>query len=217
VGFGTPELYEQFAQANILLIEPLAEFEPALRKICARYKAQYVLAAASDRQGTVAINVHGDQLDCSSLLKEAEGPAVDGFPRIVPTVTIDQVCLDKKLGGPHLIKADVQGAELLVLDGAAEALKQTEVVILEVILFNSMKGGPQLYDVVSYMKQRRFVTYDMLDLNYRPFDNALSWLDMVFVQEASPFREYHGFATAEQRRAMAYRLGPKGEPMLLTH
>jgi FkbM family methyltransferase len=213
VAFNTQELYEEFAQASIILIEPLTEFEPALRKICQSFKAQYVLAAASDHQGMATINVHSDQLDCSSLLNEAEGPPVDGFARAVPTVTIDQVCLERAAVGPYLIKADVQGAELLVLDGAAETLRQTQVVVLEVTLLPAMKGGPQLYDVVSYMKERGFVVYDIFGFIYRPFDNALCQVDIAFVPDASPLRMYHGFATPEQRHAMAFRLGPKGEPV----
>lgn len=213
VAFETRELYEEFSNATVLLIEPLTEFEPALRRICERYKAHYVLAAASDKQGTAILNVHDEKLDSSSLRKETEGPSVDGTPREVPTVTIDQVCLERKLSGPFLIKVDVQGAEVLVLDGAVNTLKETEVVILEMSLFGCFKGGPQFFDVVSYMNDRGFVAYDIFGLLYRPFDNALSHMDMMFVRDSSRLREFHGYATPEQRRAMGYKLDAKGQPV----
>ena len=89
VAYHTQELYEEFREANILLIEPLAEFEPFLRKICATYNAQYVLAAAAETAGMAVLNVHRDKVG-SSLLKEVEGAAVDGAPRQVPVVTIDE-------------------------------------------------------------------------------------------------------------------------------
>jgi FkbM family methyltransferase len=202
VAHQTPELYEQFRDAEILLIEPVAEFEPFLRRICAKYRAQYVLAAAGEAPGSAVLNVHANQIDCSSLLKEVEGPEVDGYPRQVPMVTIDQVCAEKNLKGPYLIKADVQGAELQVLAGAQRTLQQTEAVFLEVTLFGTMIGGPQLYDVVSRMKELGFVVYDVYDCNYRPFDSALAQLDMVFVREKGRFRQSHVFATSEQRKAM---------------
>jgi len=199
----TAALYEAFKDASILLIEPLVEFEPSLRKICETYKAQYVLAAAGESPGTAELNVHTEQLDCSSFLKEAEGPAVDGSPREVAVVTVDQVCLEKKLKGPYLIKVDVQGAELTVLRGAKQTLEETEVVILEVLLFGTLLGGPQLYDMVSKMKDWGFVVYDVFGLLYRPLDNALSQMDMVFVREEGQFRRSHVYATPEQRKAVA--------------
>jgi hypothetical protein len=44
VAYATSELYEQFPGAQILLVEPLAEFEPFLQRIAGKYNAQYVLA-----------------------------------------------------------------------------------------------------------------------------------------------------------------------------
>jgi hypothetical protein len=61
-----------------------------------------------------------------------------------------------------------------------------------------MIEGPQLYDVLSRMKDWRFVTYDLFGLHYR--HNALSQVDMVFVQERGRFRQTHAYATPEQRR-----------------
>lgn len=207
VAYYTPELYQEFREANILLIEPLAEFEPFLSKICATYKAQYVVAAAGETAGTAVLNVHPDKVG-SSLLKEIEGSSVDGIPREVPVVTIDQVCSEKDLKGPYLIKVDVQGAELQVLGGANRTLQETEAVILEVSLFGTLMGAPQLYDVVSRMKQLGFVVYDIYGFLYRPFDNALCQVDMIFVREHGPFRASHVYATPEQREALAGTMEP---------
>jgi FkbM family methyltransferase len=198
----TLELYQEFADSRILLIEPLAEFEPFLRKICATYNAEYLLVAAGERPGMALLNVHPDKYG-SSLLKEVEGPLVDGAPREVPIVTIDEICAEKDLRGPYVIKADVQGAELQVLAGAERTLQATELVILEVTLFRTMIDGPQLFDTVGYMKQRGFVAYDLYGFHYRPLDNALCQVDMVFVQEQGKFRERHEYATPDQRKALA--------------
>lgn len=200
VANATPELYSTFPSASILLIEPLAEFEPFLQRICSTYKAQYVLAAAGSAPGSATFHVHADRFG-SSLLSEVEGPSVDGTPRTVPVVTVDQQCAEKNLSGPYLIKLDVQGAELQVLAGASRTLQQTEAVILEVTLFGTMIGGPQFYDVVHFMKQSGFVAYDIFAVNYRPLDGALAQIDMIFVRENGLFRQSHAFATPEQRQA----------------
>ena len=203
----TRELYDEFKSARILLIEPLAEFEPFLRQICGAYNAQYVLAAAGQAPGSATFNVHADKVS-SSLLKEVEGASVDGTPRTVPVVSIDQQCAEKNLPGPYLIKLDVQGAELQVLAGAARTLAQTEAVMLEVNLFATMIGGPQLYDIINTMKMSGFVVYDMYPILYRPLDNALAQVDMVFVRENGPFRQSHAYATPEQRKALDRQLDP---------
>jgi len=206
VAFETRELYEEFPGAEFLLIEPLAEFEPFLKKICANYQAQYVLAAAGEAAGNVTLNVHTDQLYCSSLFRETEGEKVDGVPREVPMVTIDEVCAERGLDGPYVMKIDVQGAELRVLKGAARTLRQCEVVILEVTLFGTMIGGPQFADVVSYMQERGFVVYDMWGMLYRPLDGALAQIDMAFVPSNSALRTEQAFATPEQRTKFAWDL-----------
>lgn len=195
----TAELYEEYPKADILLIEPLREFEPSLRKIRDKYRAQYLLAAAGERPGTATLNVHPDHFG-SSLLKEEEGPSVDGEPRQVPVITIDEVCTERNLKGPYLIKVDVQGAELQVLAGARQTLSSTEAIVLEVNLFGLMIGGPQFYDVISQMKSYGFVVYDIYGFTYRPYDGALAQVDMVFVREQGFLRKSHVFSTPEKRR-----------------
>ena len=206
VAFETRELYEEFRGSEILLVEPLAEFEPFLKKICTEFKAQYVLAAAGESSGSITLNVHKDQLDCSSMFREAEGAEVDGEPREVRMVTIDEICEERKLAGPYLLKVDVQGAELRVLAGAKKILQQCDAVILEVTLFGTMIGAPQLADVVAYMQERGFAVYDLWGMLYRPLDGALAQIDMAFVPSNSALRAEQMFATPEQRKKIAWDL-----------
>jgi len=201
VANATPELYANFPDATLLLIEPLEEFEPFLRQICAsRKNAQYVVAAAGQTPGSATFHVHPDKFG-SSLLRDIEGPAMDGLPRTVPVVALDPLIAERKLSGPYLIKLDVEGVELQVLSGATETLRATEAVVLEVNLFAARFGCPLLHDVVAFMKGAGFVAYDLLPLNYRPLDGALAQADMIFVREEGIFRRSSAYATLEQRAA----------------
>jgi FkbM family methyltransferase len=200
VGDGTSELYATNPEATFLLVEPLREFEPRLQQISKDYDARYVIAAAGEREGSVTLNVHPDLLS-SSTLRETEGRHVDGIPREVPSVTVDALCERMGLGGPYLLKADVQGAELSVLEGAKTVLAACELVLLEVSLFRFFEGGPELSDVVAYMRERGFVVYDIFGGHLRPLDGALAQVDLAFVKETGQFRRAHAYATPEQREA----------------
>lgn len=199
VASGTFALYRKFPEARHILIEPLKEFEEDLKFISLNYNAEYIVAAAGAKKGNTIINVHPDLVG-SSIFKETEGSYVDGITREVPMITIDDLCQERKLKHPYLIKIDVQGAELMVLEGAASVLQHTEVIILEVSFFNCILGCPLLCDVVTYMKRHDFVVYDIFHFNYRPLDKALCQVDMMFVKESGVFRKNNSFATFEQRK-----------------
>lgn len=205
VAYGTPELYENFPHAHYLLIEPLREWLPALKNICSRYDAEYVLAAAGPQLGKAIISVHGNPSG-SSLLKVRENDDEDGIPREIPVVTIDALCEERKLTGPFLIKVDTQGFELSVLAGASKVLQETELVILEVQLWVFWSNSPLLHDVIDYMHENGFVVYDMFDLSNRPLDNALGFLNMAFVKERGYFRKTDHFASQEQKKRIAATL-----------
>lgn len=194
VASGTPELYAVFPEAYFLLIEPLDEFESDLRSILKHYKGSYLLAAAGSKSGQIPFNLHKDHLEGSSMYKESMGSDADGFEITVPVIRVDDVLDDKQLSGPFLMKIDVQGAELDVLEGAQKSLPETEVIVLEVSFFEFMKGAPQFSDVVIYMKDRGFVPYDIILGWNRPLDGALGQVDIVFVKDVGMFRKDHSYA-----------------------
>jgi hypothetical protein len=140
-------------------------------------------------------------LDGSSLYLEDEDSDVNGVPRIVPAVTLDQVGADRNLDGPFLVKVDVQGAELDVLKGGIETLKRTEYIILETVFFQVFIDGPGFAEIIAFMRQQGFVVYEVFDPLYRPLDGAMSQIDIAFVKESGPFRKYHAYATRGQRAA----------------
>ena len=196
---GTYELYETFPDAYHLLIEPLSENEPSLQEVCTKYKADYVIAAAGTSNHKTEINVHTIN-DGSSILNKWEGEYADGSKREISVVTIDELVTQKQLSSPFMIKADVQGYELQVLKGAEKTLADTDVVILEARLFESYTGAPELFELLEVMKNYGFVTYDMTEFLFRPLDDAMMSMDIVFVKENSWLRQYKNYASKEQMK-----------------
>ena len=205
VAKGTYELYRAFPLAKFILIEPLIEFKNDLDKISRQYNADVIIAAAADKVGHDIIHVH-NFLQASSLFKESEGSHVNGRLREIITTTIDVELEKRKLEKPYLIKMDVHGSEIIALKGALDALKNTEVIILETHFFKFFINGPQFYDIIDFMNSIGFCAYDIFSIEYRPYDAAVSSADIVFVKEAGFFRRSHFWANERQRKKIVAKL-----------
>ncbi len=189
---GTFNLYETFPDARHLLIEPIAENEPYLAKICRKLKsAEYIIAAATKASGIFTLSV-SPGLVHSSASQGANADSSNPYLRNIRAITLDEICRERNLPGPYLIKVDVDGNELDVLAGATGILQQTEYVIVEVTLFG------QMYDIIHFMKSQGFAAYDIVDLGYRLLDGALWQIDMAFVKESGLFRKDSSYATEKQ-------------------
>jgi hypothetical protein len=77
-----------------------------------------------------------------------------------------------------------------------------------------MKGGADFEEVIEYMKSKGFVCYDILSFLYRPYDGALSQMDVVFVKENGIFRTFLGYATQTQRDKQNLKFKHKIEKIL---
>ena len=193
VADGTPALYRAFPDARHVLIEPVEECRPHLDAIKRKFRhVEYVIAAAAREPGRLVINIHQD-VARSSAYWESDYTAASVTRRAVTAVTLDQLRRERAIEGPILLKIDVQGAELDVLAGAQDTLADTECVVLETSLFEFFRGAPLIDQIVAYMSERGFAVYDVLALQYRPFDGALMMVDLAFVKTNSFLRRLHRF------------------------
>jgi len=189
---------EVFPKAQFVLVEPLAEFAPFLVEAAGRLgNARYVAAAAGSSDGQATVHVHRDLVG-SSTYRERE-PGLESESRRVEARTLDSILGEAGAQPPYLLKLDVQGAELDVLAGATEALRQTSLLVLEVSFFEFFAGGPDFAAVVERMAAEGFALYDVLGLSYRPLDGALAQADVLFVPFDSPLRAHSLYASPDQR------------------
>ncbi len=182
---GTPPLYEVFPDAHHVLIEPVAENEPALRQLCAQLSsAEYRIAAAARRDGTVPLAVSEDRL-YSSVVPEGAEPA-GSLPgrRMVPAVSLDGLCAERGYAGPMLVKIDVDGLELEVLAGAATLMRPDAVFAIEATVAG---GDARLLPIVDAMAAHGFQVWDIVDPLYRPGDERMWQVDLVMVHRDGPY------------------------------
>jgi FkbM family methyltransferase len=195
---GTFELYEVFPQSKHLLIEPVKEHESQLLKICKQLPdAEVIIAAAAKASGTVTLCLTPN-FQYASIVKTAD-ENIDCSYRTVEAIALDDVCRDKNLNGPYLIKIDVDGLEVDVLKGAVHILNETEYVIVETTLFG------QFYDVMDFLRNHGFVAYDIVDNLYRPTDDALWQVDTAFVRKDGQFRRDKSYGSPEINKILFIR------------
>jgi len=110
------------------------------------------------------------------------------------TQEAEMTTLDQELSrfpsttGVCLVKIDTQGYELEILKGGENCLKKTGALILEVNFLEIHKGVPLADEVMAWLRERRFVVYDIAGITRRPKKRSLWQADFVFVPENSPLR-----------------------------
>jgi FkbM family methyltransferase len=200
------EAQKVYPNARYLLVEPLVEYSTDPDSVRARLNGAIQVEAAATREAAVVeLHVHEDLVG-SSLRHEHDGTEFDGLPRQVRGIPVDMLVSEHRLSAPYLLKIDVQGAELDVLAGASQTLTETELVFVEVSLFQFYKGGPVFNDVTAHMAGLGFVPYDLVGGLYRPLDGALAQVDVVFARENGRLRRSQNHATPQQRGQTADRL-----------
>jgi FkbM family methyltransferase len=135
----------------------------------------------------------------SSVLPELT--AFERNPVSLPMNTLDNMFEETELRVPLLLKLDVQGFELEVLEGGRRTLSLADVVILESSLLQYNEGAPLFAEVVALMSNEGFVVFDFCGQNRRESDGVLFQTDIAFVRRQSPLRAQRRFWLREPEAA----------------
>ena len=76
--------------------------------------------------------------------------------RAVPVTTIDAYMGKKSLQAVYLLKIDVQGYELKVLEGAEATLPRIDHIFVETGIVPFYEGAPRFTDIYQFLSQRGF-------------------------------------------------------------
>jgi FkbM family methyltransferase len=192
VCYGTFGLYRFFPDAFYHLVEPTREAQPHVQKLSRRLRCQLHPLALGDHDGEAMLEVRSD-VQGSTLLEEVGPRDYLRFDR----VTLRRFdSLFPQIERPALCKIDVQGAELMVLEGMTGCIDQIDAFIVETSTIATVKGGAEVHGIVAFMHAHGFVLADVIGLKRRPLDDATAQLDLMFLPEASPFRADRRWAKA---------------------
>lgn len=209
VADGTLELYRHFPGSKLALVEPIEEFQPSIDAILAKLPGTVHYVAAGPEDGDVSFAVDSAVASLHNAKLATGGRAV---ARTVPMRRLDTIL--PNVEAPVLLKIDVEGFELGVVDGASELMTSVEVAILETRLIRTAEGGAIFSEVCSHMAARGFEVYDIIDMIARPLDGALTLCDVVFVRRDGPFLADVRYETEEQAERHERKLMPTIRRML---
>lgn len=171
----TYELIQAYGDTPQLLIEPIVEFEKRIRANYDKAGVNYELikVAASDSDGEIAMRTKSvrENVDIThaQIANKTDAP---GQYRTVPVRKLDTIVQERSLQKPYLLKIDVDGAELSILRGAENVLKDCSVICIEVTMAT-------FFERSEFIRRSGFQLFDVVDLCY--YDNRLSQVDLIFL------------------------------------
>ena len=143
---------------------------------------------------------------CSSLLEPHQALAdklqnLGDLLRVVGTRTLETRRADDiaKTTCADFLKIDVQGGELLVLQGAVERLRDVVVVHTEVEFLPLYINQPLFADIDSFLRDQGFVFHTLIPFGriFKPMvinNNGSAWLRQVLWADAVYVRDFMAFA-----------------------
>jgi FkbM family methyltransferase len=173
--------HDIFPEATITCVEPQEACQEELRKLASQYSNIKVIRTLLGK--TEQENVPFKEIGSgSSVLLDCEG----GFRK--PMTTIDALIADGHCKPPELLKIDVQGYELEILEGYTRSFDCCQTIQIEISLLPIVQGAPLLHEVVNYLYKRGFVMFDVDELIRAPSDGAVWQIDALFCRIGSPLR-----------------------------
>jgi len=148
-----------FPTAEIHAFEPLARERAVFQSVVAGATTSYALAIGA-RKGEETFFV-ASRRDSSSLLKPGQGSEAGFGVTLVSSIAVQVARLSDvldiaELPRPILLKLDVQGAELAVLEGAADILPQICWIYTEASFVRLYEGQPLVGEIIDFLAQRAF-------------------------------------------------------------
>ena len=171
---GTGELMAAFKDKKHFLVEPIVEWNDTINTSYTKQGIDYTLVnvAASNTNGVMNMETNtvlpGRPISHARLTQKEGGANI----RSVAVRTIDSLMEEYHMPRPYLLKIDVDGVELLIMEGAKKTFKDVNVIVVEANVQNFIERA-------TFLQSNGFELFDIVDPCY--YDNQLRQFDLVFL------------------------------------
>lgn len=162
--------------SNYKLVEPLKEQINNISQSLKLNKGIEIFEGVAGSDPGKIVFTMTDDLDGSGVYggngnntREVRVLAVDEIMKKVNDVSV-------------LLKLDTHGYEIPIFEGAKETLKCTEAIIVEVYGFHVSPTGKLFHQVSTYLADKGFRLFDIVDVRRRPKDNAFWQADAIYLK-----------------------------------
>jgi len=193
VGQTSRELSRLYPTATISAFEPTPNtFKTLTANLAKLPKVTAFNLALSDRDGEADFNVSRNSQANSLLENDTDNlqgmrDAVEVVDKVkVKCQTLDSWLAKQRLSSPLAIKMDVQGAELLALRGASNALKnQIQIIMTEISIGRLYAGQADLFSVHEHLTSN--YDFDMYQIyrNRCDQDGRALWADALWIRRGT--------------------------------
>ncbi len=177
-----------FPLANFYCFEPLPDVLDVLEKKFSENKNfHFFKYALGEEDGSKIIN-RNEYSPSSSILsmKDAHKEAFD-FARKetgeeIVIKKLDDIRELSEIEKPYLVKIDVQGYELPVIDGGTNIIKNADMIIIETSFVQLYEESPLFEDIYKKLIKIGFVYAGSFEQLKRPSDGKFLQQDAIFVK-----------------------------------
>ena len=182
-GEWTKKLLKFYPNSNFFLFDADNTNKEKLENLRIKYhNINYKICLLTDNENFYTFYNMG----YGSSIFEEQTPHARKQQKIKSSKLKDEIPNELKNYTNNLIKIDVQGAELKVLEGLDDLINNFEVVILEVSIHQYNKDAPLFDQVLDFMKKKNFKLYDIFDLKRLGYKKSfLLQFDCIFVRNDS--------------------------------
>jgi FkbM family methyltransferase len=172
VQFSTFELIECFPDAHHVLFEPVEECLPWIQENYKNVSHEIHNVACAEKNGELYLNIYMRNED-GVITHSAIQDAPDGAEvRPIRLVRVDDIVDSKIHKGPYLLKVDVDGVELRVLEGCEKLWPDVAAVVIEAQVWN-------IHERMQAVVKAGFELAEVIDITY--YDNQMWQCDMLFL------------------------------------
>lgn len=174
---GTAPLMKVFPDIPHHLFEPVEHFFPQIEKAYKDFDHEIHHVALSNENGLawqILLSIKNDgRISHSKLSNQPESineQVIGCHP--VRKSKLDNFIASTGAEAPHLLKIDVDGHEIAILEGSLETLKKSNIVVIEATIKNISKR-------FDFLEKNGFSIFDIVELAY--YGGALWQADFVFL------------------------------------
>jgi len=175
-GKWSERLLKTYPEAKILLIDASDKYADDLNKL-----GTFKCAAVGQENEEKTFYYSDNEMDESGNSLYKENSNTPFKRKRIETKKLSEIVDSDTVY--QLIKMDIQGAELEVIEGSLDLFSKTKFVQLECAVFKNNIGAPNFEQIVNYMANTGFKVFDIENIFW---NGKLMGIDFLFVNQNMP-------------------------------